>query len=61
MEKKAWKKPQLIVLSRGRSEENVLFSCKGEGGFGADITQGGCYSAFPILCDFYNCEQPATS
>jgi hypothetical protein len=26
--KKRWKKPQLIVLIRGRPEESVLFFCK---------------------------------
>ena len=29
MDKKAWKKPQLIILSRGRSEEKVLSTCRG--------------------------------
>ena len=26
--KKVWKKPKLIVLVRGKAEENVLSSCK---------------------------------
>ena len=26
--KKEWKKPQLVVVVRGRAEENVLIACK---------------------------------
>ncbi len=26
--KREWEKPKLIVLVRGKTEENVLFSCK---------------------------------
>jgi len=28
MSKKKWKKPQLVVLARGREEENVMAGCK---------------------------------
>ena len=34
MKKKKWKKPELIVLVRGKLEENVLRVCK--------TSQGGC-------------------
>ncbi len=29
---KRWKKPELIVLARSNTEENVLATCKDEGG-----------------------------
>ena len=44
--KKAWQKPQLVVLTRGRPEESVLTACKigdwatvGAGGFGKCVKQ----------------------
>ena len=46
MEKKKWQKPELIVLARGKLEENVLRVCK--------TAQGTCpYSACNELgrCD----------
>jgi len=30
MQKKKWKKPELIVLVRGKSSEAVLTACKGD-------------------------------
>lgn len=30
MEKRDWKKPELIVLVRGKSEEAILLGCKGD-------------------------------
>ena len=42
-DKKAWTKPELIVLVRGRPEEAVLGACKTLGGAGGDSTAaGGC-------------------
>jgi hypothetical protein len=32
MNKKKWGKPELIILTRSRSEEAVLDNCKGNGG-----------------------------
>jgi hypothetical protein len=63
MEKKAWEKPQLIILSRGRSEERVLSSCSIGGGIflGADLVWFGCFELFGDLCDVLNCQQPGTS
>jgi len=46
MTKKAWKKPQLIVLVRGRPEEAVLKTCKYSGQSGPDDTAG-CTSTGP--------------
>ncbi len=42
--KKKWLKPKLIVLVRGRTEENVLSSCKtsGSGMGGPNITRPRC-------------------
>jgi len=34
-QKRQWSKPQLIVLGRGKPEENVLAACKITGGNGA--------------------------
>ena len=61
MGKKAWEKPQLIILSRGRSEEKVLFGCKGEGGFGPFLLWNGCRAenggTQGPLCDIlWSCE-----
>lgn len=42
MAKKAWKKPELIVLVRGRPEEAVLAQCKYTNQSGPDET--GCTS-----------------
>lgn len=30
-DKKTWSRPQLIIITRNRSEEYVLLSCKGTG------------------------------
>ena len=32
--KSTWTRPQLVVLGRGRPEENILVACKGKGGPG---------------------------
>lgn len=32
MPKKRWSEPQLIILTRGQPEENVLISCKSSSG-----------------------------
>ena len=29
--RKKWSKPQLVIIGRGKSEENVLAACKGNG------------------------------
>jgi len=42
MHKKIWQKPQLIILSRGRSEEKVLEHCKGNGDGGPVYGFDGC-------------------
>jgi hypothetical protein len=46
MEKKPWHAPSLIVLVRGKSEEAVMDSCKGNetfGGPGPDANNPACY------------------
>jgi hypothetical protein len=45
MANKGWKKPELIVLVRGRPEEAVLKTCKYSGQSGPDDT--GCTSTGP--------------
>jgi hypothetical protein len=42
--KKEWQEPKLIVLMRGRTEENVLSSCKtaGSGAAGPGISRPRC-------------------
>jgi len=47
--KKAWQKPQLVVLTRGRPEESVLTACKigdwatvGAGGFWQMCQENAC-------------------
>jgi hypothetical protein len=39
--KKPWSKPQLIVLGRGKPEENVLANCKA-GGFSGPGYENNC-------------------
>jgi hypothetical protein len=49
MQKKAWKKPELIVLHRGNPEERILSACKTAGVAGypdntdTDCIQNGTY------------------
>lgn len=40
MKKKKWKKPELIVLVRGKLEENVLRVCKRPGNFPDSCSPG---------------------
>jgi len=47
--KPKWGKPKLIVLTRGKPEERVLYGCKGETsqgdpsmGYGSCESYGGC-------------------
>lgn len=40
--KKAWLKPELLVIVRGHPEENVLASCKGPGFSGPGFTHDNC-------------------
>lgn len=40
--KKEWKKPQLIVVVRGQSQENVLTACKVTGNSGAYTDDSAC-------------------
>jgi hypothetical protein len=43
MRKKAWKKPQLVVLVRSKTEEAVLAHCKSGPIFnGPNMGNGGC-------------------
>lgn len=39
---KNWAKPQLTILGRGTSEENVLANCKGTAQCGAQTGFAGC-------------------
>jgi len=45
--KPKWGKPKLLVLTKGKPEENVLWACKwvyNDGG--ANRTNSGCYSSW---------------
>ena len=42
MMKKAWRKPVLIILVRGKPEESVLSACKGNGSLAVQNAQSGC-------------------
>jgi hypothetical protein len=44
MQKKPWEKPELIVFSRNKSDENVLTNCKGAVSTGSSTFFGGCAS-----------------
>lgn len=45
MKKKAWQKPELIVLIRGRAEEAVLVGCKN-----GDESQSGDQAGYNVNC-----------
>jgi hypothetical protein len=47
MRKKKWKKPQLIVLVRGKSEESVLTNCKWDFVPAGPASQGACCNVAP--------------
>jgi hypothetical protein len=49
-----WKKPQLVIVTRGSSEENVLTSCKGANTSGSPSpTHGSCQGDLGAC---YDCE-----
>lgn len=52
MKKRTWEKPRLIVLFRGRQEENVLNGCKTTGAVnkpaGNDCISGGLSCMSPV-------------
>ena len=50
-QKKEWKKPELIVLVRGKPEEAVLTACKVSGPqIGAQVYVGGCPNDMCMAC-----------
>jgi hypothetical protein len=51
MKKKAWIKPKLIVLFKGRPEEAVLAGCKGTSGNGPS---GNTCAAYTNPCSTLN-------
>jgi hypothetical protein len=57
--KKEWKKPQIIVVTRGSSEENVLDGCKGNNSTGPDLFDTSCNLGFESGCVF--CSNPTLS
>jgi len=44
--KRDWKKPELVVLTRNKPEEAVLQACKTSTDNGAEPTNNGCYTSF---------------
>ena len=47
---KTWSKPELIVLVRGKPEEAVLETCKGDGNWtGANSADGDCQIWQPVV------------
>lgn len=50
--KNLWKKPELVVLVRGKPEENVLQTCKGAGVSATSAKKfSGCSRTTTVLCD----------
>jgi hypothetical protein len=44
--RKAWSRPELIEIVRGRPEEAVLTACKNQpGGAGPGAANGGCWTS----------------
>ncbi len=50
MQKKTWRQPELIILTRNNPEEVVLTNCKKSGGGGADNYRSHCYTNNGIPC-----------
>ncbi len=58
MKKDRWEKPKLIILLKGRPEENVLAGCKTDGiTVGAGGVFSGCYRTFKTTCKKCNAEK----
>ena len=57
--KRAWSQPELIVIVRGRPEEAVLASCKGNGtGVSNGNYFGGCQFNIPNVANCVPCQSP---
>jgi hypothetical protein len=53
--KKEWKKPQMVVVFRGSTEENVFSACKGPNIVGSiEDVFWGCYT--PVCVGMIACE-----
>jgi hypothetical protein len=48
--RRAWSKPELIVIVRGKPEEAVLQTCKTWGEVGSDVDFSAC-TANEFVCD----------
>jgi hypothetical protein len=48
--KKTWTKPELIVIFRGKPEENVLCACKYPAAGPYPNSQGSCPNSGPHSC-----------
>jgi len=59
--KKDWRKPQLAIVARGSAEENVLDSCKVNGGAiqGPSTVAAKCYERPTAFCSY--CYGPTPS
>jgi hypothetical protein len=57
--KKEWNKPQLVVVTRGSREENVLSVCKGNNSTGPDGFDISCMLGLEIGCE--NCSNTTLS
>jgi len=51
MKKKEWKEPKLVVLFRGKPEEDILRGCKLERIGGPIDHNEACFQPTAILCD----------
>ena len=57
--KKEWNKPQLVVVTRGSREENVLSVCKGNNSTGPDRFDTLCMLGLELGCE--NCSNTTLS
>ena len=57
--KKAWSKPELVVVVRGKAEEQVLDGCKYWVISGPDRQNNDCRIAKNTYCDFCNMAVPS--
>jgi len=62
LEQKIWSSPQLVILARGRAEENVLSLCKYHaGGLGGSYHWCGSGTANANGCNHTACSTSAKS
>ena len=61
MEKKAWEKPELVILARSKPEESLLEICKLILSYGPLVSYDGCKAVLEDYCRIPPCKDLGTS